>query len=691
MIIKNTVITATNRSMKNVLRHLLDKPHENEQIGVVSGSRQHVAMAFETAKQFGRKNGVAHFIFSSKEALTPAQMKDAMGAVAAEFGFNSNDIRLTVRHQKKRHDVGDNKAWDQHFHMLVRTTNPETGRVLDLSNSYARLEKTCRVFEAKHDLKIVKGKHDKAVLHAVDDPEIRAKLVAAGIGQGRRPKAAFTSTEKEMGKRDGTDLSDVRNAMRAAWKSTENWQDFKASVEGHGWTIAPGTRKPDVLVLNDENGRYIGAVGRLLGVNKAALERVVAGEPIPHKGRKPDAVARPEPAIVDTEAKPSKTPEKPDAKPAKSPQIRSKSTVPDAGTGRVQSTIHVDLKGKSEQERNAEISTEKAEAEKVEIANKSLKESKQFYDDMLEMFSIKTGKGKMNTITLTDSFRMVCAGEIENFERIRDEPLPTEEMESYDVMTSKEKFEFANKKVLEGIRKRKSEIRALEQEIKDLKSNDHWWNRNGTKADSKEAQNEEKKAVLQALCVWFARKLLSKFNVVDDPGPWRSHTPREWNEMIVSDREMRLAEVIDQVADMKATGYKKLTQEAVELLDESLEKWKNRPEVHDATKQIVAIKSLLDADEFAERVAELPDADKEKLIADIAGHDPCGAVKTLAAGEIHAADIREQEHQKLEEIRKREQEQAEIREREQKEKKEKKGQAKNDNQKGKKGSEIKIA
>ena len=255
----------------------------------------------------------------------------------------------------------------------------------------------------------------------------------------------------------------------------------------------------------------------------------------------------------------------------------------------------------------------------------------------------------MNTITLTDSFRTVCAGEIENFERIRDEQFPDAEMLKFDDMTSKEKFEFAYAKALKGMRENKAVVRSLEQEIKELKSNDHWWNKNGTKADSKEARNLENSAVLKAMFVWFARKLMSKLDVIDDPGPWRQPTPQELNEMIVTDREMRLANALEQIADKKDIGYKELAREGVILMDQALEKWKNRPEAHDAKRQIVAIKSLLDADEFAERVAELPDADKEKLIADIAGHDPCGAVKTLAAGENHAADIREQERQKAKE------------------------------------------
>ena len=203
MIIKSTIISSGTKSFINITRYLIDETGDNEEVEIVSGSRQEVAFAFDDADRFNRKNAVAHFIFSSKEALTPDQMRDAVSMMKAEFGFSSDDIRLTVRHQKQRHD--DGTAWDQHFHMLVSMVNPENGKVMDVSHSYARIEKVCRTFEAKHGLDIVSGKHDRAVIAAVEDPEIRENYRPQGsVMASVRPLHSHPSQKRVASGRGST-------------------------------------------------------------------------------------------------------------------------------------------------------------------------------------------------------------------------------------------------------------------------------------------------------------------------------------------------------------------------------------------------------------------------------------------------------------------------------------------------------
>ena len=268
MIIKSTIISSGTKSFINITRYLIDETGDNEEVEIVSGSRQEVAFAFDDADRFNRKNAVAHFIFSSKEALTPDQMRDAVSMMKAEFGFSSDDIRLTVRHQKQRHD--DGTAWDQHFHMLVSMVNPENGKVMDVSHSYARIEKVCRTFEAKHGLDIVSGKHDRAVIAAVEDPEIREKLQAAGIGDGKRPSAAFSSVTKARCKRQGIDVAEVKHALRDAWSRCDGWQAFTAAIAEMGMVVRPGDKKPIPVIEKD--GVVIGSASRLLGIKKADLD-----------------------------------------------------------------------------------------------------------------------------------------------------------------------------------------------------------------------------------------------------------------------------------------------------------------------------------------------------------------------------------------------------------------------------------
>ncbi|MBE7619358.1 hypothetical protein GL297_06895 [Komagataeibacter sp. FXV2] len=79
MIIKSTRIRATARSMTQIVRHLLDKPVENEVIHLIRGSRADVRMAFDDARNFGRKNAVAHFILASQENWTPDRFGISLG------------------------------------------------------------------------------------------------------------------------------------------------------------------------------------------------------------------------------------------------------------------------------------------------------------------------------------------------------------------------------------------------------------------------------------------------------------------------------------------------------------------------------------------------------------------------------------------------------------------------------------
>lgn len=667
MIIKSSIIKATPKSMANVVRHLLDKPDENEAIGIINGSRQEVGIAFDDAEQFGRKNAVAHFIFSSKEALTPAQMRDAINMTKDEFGFSSDDVKLTVRHQKQRHD-DDGNAWDQHFHLLVSMVNPENGRVLDVSKSFARQEKVCRIFEAKHGLEIIKGKHNRAVISAVEDPEIREKLRGAGISSGKRPSAAFTTTEKEVGKRRGHDLADVRNEMRSLWKRCDGWQAFNAAVSEKGWTIENGTKKPDVLILNDENGKYIGSVSRLLGMKKADLDRHIAE----NATQKPVEASpdHPKARTPDTENTYPSAPRQAHDRPlARKPARKPGSSITDRMRPELvqKSSNHTANNMTAEERKSAEI-TEKLEEEARQSINEGLIQQKKEQDaffEMLDSFKSKNGDKKMNKITLPDSFKTVCHGEIKNFERIRDMPLPDQEIREFERMNDKERFQMAYGKVIKAVRDRKQYVKKLEAEIKDLKSNAHWWNKNGQKAETKEADEKRLKEQIAQIALWLAKKIMSKFNLCDNPGNFQFMASEDWNKMEVDEKTKELADVIQEIAECDATGYKKMAANGVKMMEKATEAWKERPEAVEARNGISGIESLLNEDELAERIADLSHEDIEKLKEDIKMHDPCGAVKTIIAGELNAGDRRENEREikkaneaELAEIMKREQQEA---------------------------------
>ncbi|GAN99745.1 hypothetical protein Gxy13693_032_005 [Komagataeibacter xylinus NBRC 13693] len=380
MIIKSTRIRATARSMTQIVRHLLDKPDENEVIHLIRGSRADVRMAFDDARDFGRKNAAAHFILASQEKLAPRQVRDAIAMIGKEFGFSRDDVKLCVRHQKSRHD---GESWNQHFHLLVQMVNPANGRVMDMSHSYARQEKIERIFEVKNGMRLLKGRHNRAVLQAITDPTIRDRL--AGLAQGGLDGHAYTATAKETGKRLGVDRAAIRQEVRTLWSQSDGWKAFRTAIEERGWRIGPGTRKPDVIVLTDGEGRMLGSLCRLLGMKKAELAWRMLPDGITPEASGPSS-GKQLPAKVTRSSSGSNQAETLGRQRKTTPVTpSSKGHWLDPVREQIISTMTLNLQGKSEEFRRAEIATAERAKAQADASTQQLAEQKKFYRDFCRM------------------------------------------------------------------------------------------------------------------------------------------------------------------------------------------------------------------------------------------------------------------------------------------------------------------
>ena len=238
MLVKSNPIKATRKSERSIVHHLTGKLDENERIDVMAGSADDVNFAYDTAKIHGRKNAVQHFILSSDVTLNKDQVRDMARMLGQEFKFSPADVALMVRHTKERHEPGGSP---EHYHMLVNLVDPETGHVRNMSHSYARHEKVSRLFELKHGLSLTKGRHNRAVIAAVDDD---AKARLEHLGEGKPPSAAFSSATKERCKRQGIDVAEAKSTLRDLWKQSDNWQAFTAAIHEHGMIVRQGDKKP---------------------------------------------------------------------------------------------------------------------------------------------------------------------------------------------------------------------------------------------------------------------------------------------------------------------------------------------------------------------------------------------------------------------------------------------------------------
>lgn len=267
MILKSNPIRTSSGSGA-IFHHLVEKMDENEHILLWKGRRQDVDDCMADAAAFHRVNAVQHFQVSSKEKLTDEQFADCITMLAREFGFQASDVCLAVIHTKTRHD---GKADNRHCQFLVRTTHPETGKVLDVSHRYERQEKIARLFELKHGLELTKGRHNVAVYHAVPE-EFRDRL--KGLCEGPLPNSCLSDPQSKLSQRQGASPFDVKYEVRELFSRSQSWQAFEQTLRERGWSLEAGQKKPDALILKDGNGVFVGSLSRLLGLRKSELQQL---------------------------------------------------------------------------------------------------------------------------------------------------------------------------------------------------------------------------------------------------------------------------------------------------------------------------------------------------------------------------------------------------------------------------------
>ncbi|GBR55559.1 hypothetical protein AA106555_2049 [Neokomagataea thailandica NBRC 106555] len=270
MILKSNPIKTASGSGA-IYHHLVEKTGDNEHIHVWKGRRQDIEDCIADATAFNRINAVQHFQISSREKLATEQFADCITMLAQEFGFKASDVALAVIHTKTRHD---GEADNRHCHILVRTTNAETGKVLDVSHRYERQEKVARLFELKHGLELTKGRHNLAVYHAVPE-EYRKRLQV--LCEGALPNSVLSDPQSRRSQRQGGKPFDIKYVLRDLYAGNADWQAFQSAISSQGCSLMAGDRKPGVVLLKDEHGVIVGSVSRLLGVRKAEFSAFVLG------------------------------------------------------------------------------------------------------------------------------------------------------------------------------------------------------------------------------------------------------------------------------------------------------------------------------------------------------------------------------------------------------------------------------
>lgn len=267
MIIKQTRIksgnseTATNYAVTQ---------NSNEHVELLDGDPENLAFYADHASAgAGTKYGLRHFIISPGEPLKPGELDKIVEALRDEWNIGSRPSILT------RHSKPGSSGRDDHYHFLV-AENDYSGKVLDHTFFKVRNEKVCRILEAKFGHKIVKGRHNKAVLNNIlqkidseYDPQRKAELkelghtlYKSGIAQGQLPDPRATTGSKRKADRLNVDLEAFAQDFRFIYKN--GIADVQELLEVHGLEVRPG-RKDGYLILQQAN-EVIGSLSRAVGI-----------------------------------------------------------------------------------------------------------------------------------------------------------------------------------------------------------------------------------------------------------------------------------------------------------------------------------------------------------------------------------------------------------------------------------------
>lgn len=268
MIVESNPMVATS-SAKEIFAYISEN-NKNERIELLEGNLWTIENALVDAQQFNRKHGIRHFQISSKETLSDEQFRDMIRRVKEEFDIQDKDVVFSAIHTFIRSDKDADK---RHVHLGVRMVNAENGRVKRFDNIYQRQEKISRIAEIDYGFASVKGKHNKAVWHCVDD---KYKEDIAKLCEGNLPHAAMSKGTIRKLSKLGKDTCRIKRDIKAIFQNSKNFKEFKGAIEGKGWKLTKGTKKPEMLIIVDKNNVFLGSVNRLIGIKKKELDVLVS-------------------------------------------------------------------------------------------------------------------------------------------------------------------------------------------------------------------------------------------------------------------------------------------------------------------------------------------------------------------------------------------------------------------------------
>lgn len=268
MIIKGIRLRSSS-NISRTIRHL-ENGNENDAVDFVAGTPADIRDMHRDAVSIGSRYAVRHWIIAPHESTTRQQMKEMVEAIAKEFVFDP--ARAVIVEHRKRRSTAD--AADIHWHILVGEVDPATGRILATSYDRIRHELIARMAEFAFGHAFVPGKHTQAVvkglrkrgLHCVADRVEEFIAPSHAI-----PAEAFTHARHQECKRLGLDLPALKQAIKRSVDGAHCQEDIVTALAAVGLEAKAGDKPGIWIAVDAENGVLLGALHRLAGVQKSAI------------------------------------------------------------------------------------------------------------------------------------------------------------------------------------------------------------------------------------------------------------------------------------------------------------------------------------------------------------------------------------------------------------------------------------
>lgn len=258
-----------------VIRHKRDyspsgKRRRKRCIDFIAGTPADIRDMHRDAASIGSRYAVRHWIIAPHESTTRQQAMKMVGAIAQEFAFDPARA-VVVEHRKKR---STDDAVDVHWHVLVGEVDPATGRILATSYDRIKHELIARMAEFAFGHAFVPGKHTQTVVKGLRKRGLNcvADRVEEFIAPTQTvPAEAFTHARHQECKRLGLDLPALKQAIKRSVNSAHCQEDIITALTAVGLEAKAGDKPGTWIVVDAENGVLLGALHRLAGVQKSAI------------------------------------------------------------------------------------------------------------------------------------------------------------------------------------------------------------------------------------------------------------------------------------------------------------------------------------------------------------------------------------------------------------------------------------